>query len=225
MTGFTDSPDFPAVNALYPDLWGNRDAFIAKISDDSSSFRAEAVNPQYSESFYGSFFPKPDPAGLAGGGSLSTTIAADGESRLLLRFFFNEPVSVTVAVEGADPANGSLSDLDGYLNAGWDETSVTVSMDHPYGKGYVGYAVYRAPRDFTIPGCEDKLTRPASLEVDYPGGTETLSLTIPPQSFCPMVFGRRLMTLRISKTTSGTGFLTQAGRISTILSAQMTDGW
>ncbi|MCD6296780.1 MAG: SBBP repeat-containing protein, partial [Deltaproteobacteria bacterium] len=178
VTGFTDSPDFPTVNALYPDFWGNRDAFIAKISDNSPSFRAYAVNPQCSESFYGSFFPKPDPAGLASGGSFSTTIAADGESRLLLRFFSNEPVSVTVAVEGADPANGSLSDLNGYLSAGWDDTSVTVFADHPYGEGYVGYAVYRAPRDFTIPGCEDRLTRPASLEINHPGGTETLSLTI-----------------------------------------------
>jgi hypothetical protein len=178
VTGDTYSSDFPTVNALYPNLRGGRDAFIAKISDGSPSFRAEAVNPQSSESFYDSFFSKPDPAGLASGGSFSTTIAADGESRLLLRFFSDEPVSVTVAVEGADPANGSLSDLNGYLNAGWDDTSVTVSVDHPYGEGYVGYAVYRAPGDFTIPGCEDKLTRPASLAINHPGGTETLSLTI-----------------------------------------------
>jgi hypothetical protein len=33
VTGVTWSPDFPTVNALYPDLWGDVDAFIAKISD------------------------------------------------------------------------------------------------------------------------------------------------------------------------------------------------
>ena len=178
VTGHTVSPDFPTVNPLYPNLWGDSDAFIAKISDSSPPFRAEAVNPQSSKSFYNSFFPKPDPAGLAGGGSLSTAIAADGESRLLLRFFSDTPVSVTVDVEDADPANGSLSNLGGYLDAGWDNTSVTVSVDYPHGQGYVGYAVYRAPRDFSIPGSEDRLTRPAALEINHSGGTETISLTI-----------------------------------------------
>jgi hypothetical protein len=36
VTGTTSSLDFPTVNALYPDLWGNFDAFICKLSADGS---------------------------------------------------------------------------------------------------------------------------------------------------------------------------------------------
>ena len=36
MTGYTGSHDFPTVNALYPNLWGDSDAFIFKLSADGS---------------------------------------------------------------------------------------------------------------------------------------------------------------------------------------------
>jgi hypothetical protein len=37
VTGYTYSPDFPPVNALYPNLWGDQDAFITKISSSQNS--------------------------------------------------------------------------------------------------------------------------------------------------------------------------------------------
>lgn len=34
VTGYTDSSDFPTVNAKYPQLWGHYDAFVTKLSTD-----------------------------------------------------------------------------------------------------------------------------------------------------------------------------------------------
>jgi hypothetical protein len=39
VTGWTTSTDFPKVNAKYPNLWGPRDAFVFKLSDDGQTVR------------------------------------------------------------------------------------------------------------------------------------------------------------------------------------------
>jgi len=148
------------------------------ITQPSSGLVVETINPQSSHSFYKNFFPSPDQDKLDSGGSISSIIAADGESRLLLRITADSPCQVTVSEEtGNISQNGDVSILDDYRNAEL-ASSVKVQVEKPYGGKYVGYAVYRTPRDFSIPGYEDKLTRTITLKIDSHSANKIIPITL-----------------------------------------------
>jgi PKD repeat protein/pimeloyl-ACP methyl ester carboxylesterase len=148
------------------------------ITQPSSGLVVETINPQSSHSFYKNFFPSPDQDKLDSGGSISSIIAADGESRLLLRITADSPCQVTVSEEkGNISQNGGVAILDDYRNAEL-ASSVKVQVEKPYGGKYVGYAVYRTPRDFSIPGYEDKLTRTITLKIDSPSANKIIPITL-----------------------------------------------
>lgn len=147
-----------------------------EITPLSASLSVTPVNPQSDESFYGKFFPSSDPAQLVTGGTTSTIIAADGQSRLLLRMMAASPCQVTVSVPGDVAENGGLTSLSGSLDDS-PQSSVVVDLQ-PSGGQYVGFAVYRAPDDFTIPGYEDKLTRPVPLTVVSGCGNSSIDITL-----------------------------------------------
>ncbi|MGD9975610.1 MAG: DUF1566 domain-containing protein [Desulfatirhabdiaceae bacterium] len=125
------------------------------------------INPQSQDSFYANFFPYPRRDELISGGTESDTIAADGESRLLIRISADSPCPVTVSEEAGNISqNGSVSSLEEHRSAALS-SSVSIQLELRNGR-YVGFAVYRAPRDFSIPGYEDKLFRWVNLKIDSP---------------------------------------------------------
>ena len=149
-----------------------------EVTPLSSDLTVQTINPQSNTSIYDNFFPSPNPGQLITGGKISTTIAADGESLLLLRIIANtNPGQVTISEsDGNIQQNGGLSSLETYQNAS-PASSIPVQLQ-PYGSQYIGFAVYRAPIDFAISGYENRLSRPITLDVTYPGGSSSTDLTI-----------------------------------------------
>jgi hypothetical protein len=147
------------------------------ITPLSTNLEIQTINPQSSSSFYGNFFPSPIADQLISGGTASSMIAADGESRLLLRIVANNPGQVTISESlGNTQQNGSLSGLSNYRGAS-PASAVSVQLKQ-YGSQYIGFAVFRSPIDFAISGYENRLTRPITLNVSYTGGNSTVSLTL-----------------------------------------------
>ena len=148
-----------------------------QITALSTELTVQPVNPQTSESFYNNFFPNPDPDDLTTGGKLSYVIAADGQSRLLLRLIANSnPGQVTISVQGDIQQNGTISSLADHVN---DPSTASIPVQfQQYGSHWIGFAVYRAPIDFSISGYENKLVRPVNLDVTYAGGNTALNLTL-----------------------------------------------
>ena len=134
------------------------------ITPLSADLEIQTINPQSDKLIYQNFFPSPHADQLITRGRVSSVIAADGESRLLLRIVSNNPGSVTISESGGNTEqNGSVSSLDNYRYAS-PASSVSVQLQQ-YDSKYIGFAVYRAPRDFSIPGYVNKLTRPITLNV------------------------------------------------------------
>jgi PKD repeat protein len=148
------------------------------ITPLSTILDVQPINPQSDEFIYKNFFPSPNSDQLIAGGSVSSVIAADGESRLLLRVVANNnPGKVTISEsQGNTQQNGSVSTLDDYRDA-LPTSSASVQLNQ-YGSQYIGFAVYRAPKDFSIPGYENRLTRPITLTLTSTGGNSTVSLTL-----------------------------------------------
>ena len=147
------------------------------ITPLSTNLEIQTINPQSSSSFYGNFFPSPIADQLISGGTASSMIAADGESRLLLRIVANNPGQVTISESlGNTQQNGSLSGLSNYRDAS-PASTVSVQLKQ-YGSQYIGFAVYRVPIDFSVSGYENRLTRPITLNISYIGGNSTVSLTL-----------------------------------------------
>jgi len=95
VTGCTYSSDFPTVNALYPDLWGNRDAFIAKISDNPA--------PGHLDHFSFSTISSPQTVGTPFQATISARDAGGG-----LTSSFNGEVSLTSNAGSVSPTSVSL---------------------------------------------------------------------------------------------------------------------
>jgi hypothetical protein len=147
-----------------------------EITSMSAGVSVTPINPQSDSSFFDNFFPWPNAGGLISGGTASTTIAADGESLLLLRIRANGPCTATIEVEGNVTANGGLTSL---VNYRYGDPASTISVPvSQYPEGYFGFAVYRAPKDFTVPGYENKLTRPATLKLTSACGNADNPLTL-----------------------------------------------
>ena len=106
VTGRTDSPDFPTVNPLYPNLWGYYDAFIAKISDNPA--------PGHLDHFSFSAISSPQTVGTPFQVTISARDAGGG-----LTSSFNGEVSLTSNV-------GSVSPTSVWLVNGQATVSVTL---------------------------------------------------------------------------------------------------
>jgi uncharacterized protein (TIGR02145 family) len=147
------------------------------ISEKGTSLNVQTINPQSDHDFYKNFFPIPKQENLISGGMTSSIIAADGQSRLLLRITADSPCHVTISEkDGNLIQNGGLSTLENYRN---DDLSSSVSIQlEPYVGGYIGFAVYRAPDDFFIPGYSDRLTRAIALQIDSSCGQQTVDLIL-----------------------------------------------
>ncbi len=142
----------------------------------------QPINPQARESFYRNFYPKPYPEKLKYGGAPSSIIAADGQSRLLLRIKANKPAIVTLSIGSGNISDGTLCKLSNAFNGCESRTSVVIQVNKPTFDGYIGFAVYRSPRDFYPDDSITTLTRPISINA-IAGEKEwkvTLDLRRPP---------------------------------------------
>jgi hypothetical protein len=147
-----------------------------EVTSQAAVLSVTPVNPQSDPSFFDNFFPYPNSGQLITGGTESKTIAADGESRLLLRIRASGPCTATIQVEGNVDENGGLTSLANYR---YGDPASTVSVPvTQYPEGYFGFAVYHAPKDFMVPGYENKLTRPVNLKLTSALGNADIPLTL-----------------------------------------------
>ncbi len=138
------------------------------VTSLATDLEVQTINPQINPYYYGNFFPSPKPDHLILGGNTSSVIAADGESRLLIRISATTKCQVTISVEGNIEQNGSVSILS--ENAAFS-SAASIQIDKLYEGRYFGFAVYLAPKDFSISGSENKLTRSVTLNINSPCAT------------------------------------------------------
>ncbi|MCD6296837.1 MAG: carboxypeptidase regulatory-like domain-containing protein, partial [Deltaproteobacteria bacterium] len=127
VTGHTRSSDFPTVNALYPNLWGDSDAFIAKISDNPA--------PGHLDHFSFSTISSPQTVGTPFQATISARDAGGG-----LTSSFNGEVSLTSNVGSVSPTSVRLVNGQATVSVTlYNQGTVRLNCN---GYGYYGYSNY-----------------------------------------------------------------------------------
>jgi pimeloyl-ACP methyl ester carboxylesterase len=132
VTGFTESPDFPTINVLYPNYGGSGDAFIAKISDNPAPGHLNhfLLSPISSPQTVGTPFQVTISARDAGGGLISS---------------FNGEVSLTSNM-------GSVSPTSVWLVNGQATVSVTLYNQGTVRLNCSGHGAYGYSDFFDVTG-------------------------------------------------------------------------
>ncbi|MGD9732942.1 MAG: DUF1566 domain-containing protein [Desulfamplus sp.] len=144
-----------------------------KVEYEILPISIQTINPQSDETFYKNFInPTSNGESLIEGGTLSTIIAADGESRLLLRIAADSPCQVKITeATSSITENGSLYTFADHMNTtAYPASSISINVDIKDSKSgkYFGFAVYRSPKDFDTAssGYDSQLTREVLFYVD-----------------------------------------------------------
>lgn len=113
-----------------------------------------------------------DPVRLARGGWPAAALAADGTSRVLLRFTSSKAASLTASLRAADGALGVIGrpEFDGWLTLPGERVgSDRLALELQSGPGgFQAFAVYHAPLEFARPGGVDdaEVSRLVRLRLD-----------------------------------------------------------
>ena len=138
VTGNTSSSNFPLVNALYPDLWGDNDAFIVKLSDNPADEPTIAQSPMFGPpgttfTQWGTGFTPNSTVTLHFRNHLGEelpSLQVDTSGLGAFEYVYNSPLDKPEGTHtwwAEDDVSGSQSEILGYLITGEDGVNTQIT--------------------------------------------------------------------------------------------------